>query len=95
MAKATAEHRIMVCRRVWLPSASPHRYRARTYLWCKGDRSVKHTRAAARSRVSKRGTFSLRPRTYALHMVEKVRTEPSVAHSTLREHGTSDHAVAH
>ena len=26
MAKATAEHRIMVCRRVWLPSASPHRW---------------------------------------------------------------------
>ena len=58
MAKATAEHRIMVCRRVWLPSASPHRYRARTYLWCKGDRSAKHTRAAARSRVSNMGTFS-------------------------------------
>ena len=50
----------MVCRRVWLPSASPHRYsRAKTtYLWCKGGRSAKHhakhTRAAARSRVSKR-----------------------------------------
>ena len=57
MAKATAEHRIMICRRVWLPSASPHRYRAKTYLWCKGDRSAKHTRAAARSRVSNVGTF--------------------------------------
>ena len=57
MAKATAEHRIMVCRRVWLLSASPHRYRARTYLWCKGDRSAKCMRVTARSRVSKMGTL--------------------------------------
>ena len=60
MAKATAEHRIMVCRRVWLPSASPHPYRARTYLWCR-DRSAKCLRVTARSRVSKRGTTLLGP----------------------------------
>ena len=61
MAKATAEHRIMVCRRVRLPSASPHRYRARTYLWCKGDRSAKCMRVTARSRVSNTGTFPSDP----------------------------------
>ena len=56
MAKATADgrapRRSWLCRRVWLARASPHRHRARTYLWCKGGRSAKHTfsvRAAARS----------------------------------------------
>ena len=77
MAKATAEHRIMVCRRVWLPNgkrftchhiahtSSVHRRlyaRTRTDLWCKGGRSAKHTRAAARSRESNVGTFWAGPR---------------------------------
>ena len=46
--KAAAEPRIMVCHHVWLPSASPHRYRARIYLWCKGGRSAKCLRVRRR-----------------------------------------------
>ena len=37
---ATSELGIMVCRRVWRPSASLHRHRARTRLWCKQQRRL-------------------------------------------------------
>ena len=67
--------RAPVCRRVWLPSASPHRYRARTYLWCKGDRSAKCLRVTARSRVSKMGTISLGPRTSIDHIHAVVKSK--------------------
>ena len=33
--------------------------------------------------------------TYALHMVERDRTDPSVGRSRVRERGTSGHAAAH
>ena len=60
-AKAASELGIMVCRRVWRPSASLHRHRARTRLWCKGDRIAKRRRVTAKLIVPNMGTFSCGP----------------------------------
>ena len=51
----------MVCRRVRHQSASPHRYRARTHLCCKGNCMLKRMRATGKPLVPKMGTFSLTP----------------------------------
>ena len=59
--KAASEIGIMVCRRVRRPSASPHRHRARTHLWCKGDCMLKRMRATGKPLVPNMGTFSLKP----------------------------------
>ena len=62
-AKAASELGIMVCRRVRRPSASPHRHRDRTRLWCKWDCMARRMRATGKPRVSNMGTFSTKPRT--------------------------------
>ena len=60
--KAASELVSMVCRRVWRLSASLHRHRARTRLWCNGDRMAKRRRVTAKPRVSNMGTFWAKPR---------------------------------
>ena len=60
-AKAASELVSMVCRRVWRPSASLHRYRARTRLWCNGDRMAKRRRVTAKPLVPNVGTLGAKP----------------------------------
>ena len=60
-AKAASELVSIVCRRVWRLSASLHRYRTRTRLWCIGDRMAKRRRGIVKPRVSNMGTISLKP----------------------------------
>ena len=62
-AKAASELVSMVCRRVWRLSASLHRYRARTRLWCNGDRMAKRWRVTAKPLVPNVGTLGANPRT--------------------------------
>jgi hypothetical protein len=61
-AKAASELVSMVCRRVWRLSASLHRYRARTRLWCNGDRMAKRRRVTAKPLVPNVGTLGAKPR---------------------------------
>ena len=57
-AKAASELFIMVCRQVWRPSASLHRYRASTRLWCKGYRMATRRRVPVKPLVPNMSTFS-------------------------------------
>ena len=65
-AKAASELVSMVCRRVWRLSASLHRYRARTRLWCNGDCMAKRRRVTAKPLVPNVGTLGANPRTFSL-----------------------------
>ena len=60
-AKAASELVSMVCRRVWRLSASLHRYRARTRLWCNGDRMAKRRRVTAKPLLPNVGTLGAKP----------------------------------
>ena len=60
----------MVCRRVRHQSASPHRYRARTHLCCKGNCMLKRMRATGKPLVPKMGTFSLTPFTLSIRITK-------------------------
>ena len=62
-AKAASELVSMVFRRVWRLSASLHRHRARTRLWCIGDRMARRRRVTAKPLVPNVGTLGAKPRT--------------------------------
>ena len=68
-AKAASELVSMVCRRVWRLSASLHRYRARTRLWCNGDCMAKRRRVTAKPLVPNMGTSPLNPFAVRLYVL--------------------------